>query len=281
MPRPFSRSAAVDAHQRCIPAFCAAIAAHFPARRSNAHPSRRFRRLLRVAVTVTVVLCAACCIANVQSAAAQSTATSKSDRFDRFVAEAALRFHIPASWIKAVMQVESRGAARAVSPKGAMGLMQLMPRTWAELRSRYRLGADPFDPHDNILAGAAYLRQLYDRYGAAGFLAAYNGGPSRYEDHLASGRPLPAETQAYVAALAPSLRQDGSAPRDVITALIRSWAGSPLFAGRASDASSAGGSSSGDIGTRRSRARPAMDWTGFAPQAEGLFALLSTREPGL
>jgi integrase len=56
-----------------------------------------------------------------------------------------------------------------------------------------------YDPHDNILAAAAYLRELHDRYGAPGFLAAYNAGPVRYEEHLTTGRPLPAETRAYVA----------------------------------------------------------------------------------
>ncbi len=101
------------------------------------------------------------------------------------------------------MQAESGGDARGVSPKGAMGLMQIMPETWATLRLRYGLGADPFDPHDNIIAGAAYLRELHDRYGSPGFLAAYNAGPARYEDHLATGQPLPAETRAYVALLAP------------------------------------------------------------------------------
>ena len=79
-----------------------------------------------------------------------------------------------------------------------MGLMQIMPQTWSGLRLRYGLGANPYDPHDNILAGAAYLRELHDRYGAPGFLAAYNAGPARYDDHLATGRPLPAETRAYV-----------------------------------------------------------------------------------
>ena len=53
-----------------------------------------------------------------------------------------------------------------------MGLMQIMPKTWTELRARYGLGADPYDPHDNILAGAAYIRELHDRYGSPGFLAA-------------------------------------------------------------------------------------------------------------
>ena len=84
--------------------------------------------------------------------------------------------------------------------------MQIMPKTWAELRARHRLGADPYDPQDNILAGTAYIRELYDRYGAPGFLAAYNAGPGRYERHLATGRPLPAETQAYVATLAPMIK---------------------------------------------------------------------------
>ena len=113
-----------------------------------------------------------------------------------------------------------------------MGLMQIMPKTWAELRARHGLGADPYDPRDNILAGAAYIRELYDRYGAPGFLAAYNAGPGRYERHLATGRPLPAETQAYVATLAPMIKR---ARIDVqIAAVARSfaWANSSLFAAR-------------------------------------------------
>ena len=101
------------------------------------------------------------------------------------------------------MRVESGEKSRARSRKGAIGLMQIMPKTWAELRARHSLGADPYDPTDNILAGTAYIRELYDRYGAPGFLAAYNAGPGRYERHLATGRPLPAETQAYVATLTP------------------------------------------------------------------------------
>jgi Transglycosylase SLT domain len=125
--------------------------------------------------------------------------------FAVFVTEAAQRFSIPESWIRAVMRVESFGDARAVSPKGAIGLMQIMPKTYAELRVRHRLGADPCDPHDNVLAGAAYLREMLDRYGAPGFLAAYNAGPARYDEHLMKGRPLPGETQDYVAKLAPMI----------------------------------------------------------------------------
>jgi hypothetical protein len=279
MPRPSSQSAAIQSTGACIPSFFPAIAAH-PARHSGSHHPRRFCRHLHVAVAV--VLFAACGIANAQpAAAAQSAVTSKSDRIERFIAEAALRFGIPASWIKAIMQAESRGDVRAVSPKGAMGLMQIMPQTWADLRSRYGLGANPFDPRDNILAGAAYLRELHDRYGAAGFLAAYNAGPGRYEDHLASGRPLPVETQAYVAALASLLRDDGSVSGTFVAAIIRSWTSSSLFPVRAKDASSTGAASSGDTSKRRSMARPATDWTGLAPQSEGLFAPLSAREPRL
>ena len=110
---------------------------------------------------------------------------------------AAARFGLPAELIVEVIRVESNGRVDAVSRAGAMGLMQLMPATWKALRVRLNLGADPFDPHDNVMAGAAYLRQLRDRYGSPGFLAAYNAGPGRYEQSL-SGSPLPSETRRYV-----------------------------------------------------------------------------------
>ncbi len=118
------------------------------------------------------------------------------------IAEASRRFGVPDHWIRAVMQVESNGDKTTVSPKGAMGLMQVMPETYAELRLRYHLGSDPYEPRDNILAGTAYLREMRDRYGPAGFLAAYNAGPGRYEDYLMRGRPLPKETHDYAGTLA-------------------------------------------------------------------------------
>lgn len=96
------------------------------------------------------------------------------------------------------------------SGAGAMGLMQLMPGTWAEMRAAYRLGFDPHDPRDNILAGTAYLRIMYDRFGYPGLFAAYNAGPARYARHLATGRRLPAETVAYVSAVA-GMRPERSA----------------------------------------------------------------------
>jgi hypothetical protein len=82
-----------------------------------------------------------------------------------------------------------------------MGLMQLMPGTWRDMRARFGLGEDPHDPRDNILAGTAYLRLMYDRFGYPGLFAAYNAGPVRYASHLATGRPLPSETVAYMAAV--------------------------------------------------------------------------------
>ena len=87
-----------------------------------------------------------------------------------FVSGAAERFGLPVSWIDAVIHVESMGQTRAVSPKGAMGLMQIMPDTWEMLRVQYGLGDDPCDPHDNIMAGVAYLRKMYDRFWFRRFL---------------------------------------------------------------------------------------------------------------
>jgi len=126
------------------------------------------------------------------------------------IAAAAHRFDIPEAWIAAVMRAESGGRATmggepTRSPAGAMGLMQVMPQTYAALRARYGLGADPYAPRDNILAGAAYLRELLDRYGVPWFLAAYNAGPARLDAFLHSGRALPAETQRYLAVLAPRI----------------------------------------------------------------------------
>ena len=121
----------------------------------------------------------------------------------REIAEASARTGVPVSWIARVMRAESCGRTRLnglpiVSHAGAMGLMQLMPETWGEMRTRYALGPDPHAPRDNILAGAAYLRLMYQRFGYPGLYAAYNAGPGRYSAHLKSGKPLPAETRIYL-----------------------------------------------------------------------------------
>lgn len=117
---------------------------------------------------------------------------------------AAARFGLPEAWVLAVIETESGGRTEiggrpTTSHAGAMGLMQIMPQTWASLRAAYRLGSNPHDPADNIVAGTAYLRAMYDRFGYPGLFAAYNAGPGRYGDYVARGRPLPRETRDYVA----------------------------------------------------------------------------------
>jgi len=158
--------------------------------------------------------------------------SAQEDPYADHIAEAAQRFELPAVWIRAVLRAESDGDPRAVSPKGAIGLMQIMPGTWAGLRVRYHLGNDPYDPHDNIIAGAAYIRELFDRYGSPGWIAAYNAGPGRYEASL-SGRPLPAETRAYIATIAPALG-GGSDPGTTVIAAADPfvWTRAPLFIAR-------------------------------------------------
>ena len=170
---------------------------------------RSRRAIARIIVAIAPIVChIAVSTVFVPSAGAHAATRSESidlDRFAEFIDEASGRFAVPARWIRAVMQVESGGDQHATSSRGAMGLMQLMPGTWVELSVRYGLGLDPFDPRDNILAGTAYLKEMHDRFGSAGFLAAYHAGPARYEQHLATGQPLPPETTAYIAAVAPLL----------------------------------------------------------------------------
>jgi soluble lytic murein transglycosylase-like protein len=158
------------------------------------------------------------------------------------VADAARRFGIPEAWIWAVMRVESAGNARAVSRAGAMGLMQIMPGTWAQLRARHGFGSDPFDVRDNIMAGAAYLREMYDRYGnASAMLAAYNAGPGRYDDHLSRGRPLPAETVAYLTRLGSVTGSESAVEVAVVAQPDRfAWRRSVLFVRSSAAASYAG-----------------------------------------
>jgi soluble lytic murein transglycosylase-like protein len=191
--------------------------------------------------------------------------------FAAFVTEASRRFSVPEHWIRAVMRVESSAKPRARSRKGAIGLMQIMPRTWNELRARHGLGIDPYDPHDNILAGAAYIRELSDRYGAPGFLAAYNAGPGRYERHLATGRPLPDETQAYVATLASLIQGTRTNVRMAAVGKSFAWANSPLFATRTGGASPNGKSPADLHQTRPSRVHAVVDLSALVPQSGNLF----------
>jgi hypothetical protein len=135
---------------------------------------------------------------------------SDADPWGPYIAEAARIYDVPQTWIREVMHQESggnlyRNGGLVTSWVGAMGLMQVMPSTYDELKARYHLGDDAYDPHDNIMAGAAYMREMYDIYGAPGFLAAYNAGPRRLDDYLANLRPLPAETRNYVARIGPNI----------------------------------------------------------------------------
>ncbi|WP_230975684.1 transglycosylase SLT domain-containing protein [Acetobacter garciniae] len=129
-----------------------------------------------------------------------------SDPWGPYIQEASQRFDVPEEWVRAVIDQESGGklyhnGQLVTSGPGAMGLMQLMPPTYDDMRTTYNLGGDAYEPHDNIMAGTAYLRQLYDIYGSPGFLAAYNAGPGRLEDFITRNRVLPRETRNYVAAI--------------------------------------------------------------------------------
>jgi soluble lytic murein transglycosylase-like protein len=170
-------------------------------------------------------------------------ATSLGARIDAAIAEASPRFRLPEAWLRAILQAESAGDPRALSRAGAIGLMQLMPRTWLQWRARLALGPDPFDVHDNIIAGAAYARELLDAFGVPGFVAAYNAGPGRYAEHLATGRDLPPETRAYLARLAPRLRgHEVQLGAQTPTASASDWRWSSLFTAQPSthDALSSG-----------------------------------------
>jgi hypothetical protein len=192
-----------------------------------------------------------------------------------FVAEAAQRFQVPVEWIRAVMRVESGGQVRAVSPKGAMGLMQIMPKTYAGLRIRYRLGANPYDPHDNILAGAAYLREMHDRYGAPGFLAAYNAGPARYDEHLATGRPLPIETQAYVATLMPMIDGKWADDKSATSFDLVAWLRSALFPNHENARPSDNKMPFNALPNHRPNDVRVVDLTALTPRSNGLFVRLA------
>ncbi len=193
------------------------------------------------------------------------------------IAEASQRFRIPEDWIRTVLAAESAHDVRAVSDAGAIGLMQVIPDTWAELRARYSLGDDPYDPRDNVLAGTAYLREMLDRYGSIGaMLAAYNAGPGRYDEYLATGRPLPAETRAYVSKLAPILGAEplpGGAA--TLPPLPTDWREAPLFVGPAGGSSPAGPMQSSGQSEAAATAEPLHHDDAATLPPEGIFVVKS------
>jgi soluble lytic murein transglycosylase-like protein len=216
----------------------------------------------------------------VHAQAAPTALHALSDPYSPLVAEAAQRFGIPAAWIRAIMHIESGGDRRAISLKGAMGLMQLMPETWVALRNRYGFGRDPFDPHDNILAGAALMREMFDRYGSPGFLAAYNAGSGRYEDYRDHHRPLPSETVAYVVALVPFVG-NGGIDGLVLAAASRpsSWTLAPLFITRSASAEPADRAASEQPSNDVPAFIAMRDLSAIAPQSDGLFVTVSAAGP--
>jgi hypothetical protein len=203
---------------------------------------------------------------------ATQTSSSAGDQVDGFISEASERFGIPAAWIRAILRVEGGEDARVGSRRGAIGVMQIPPEMWTELRLRYALGDDPSDPRDNILAGTAHLREMYDRYGSNGFVAAYHEGPTRYDEHLKTGSPLPLETQADVAVLAPLIesgRKDvaGSTARAKVT----SWRKAPLFVAQPKRGSSNDPSASSMPTEHSPPSQSKADQPAFAPHSSGLF----------
>jgi membrane-bound lytic murein transglycosylase MltF len=140
-----------------------------------------------------------------------STAAPHSQSVDEVVNAASGRYHLDPDLINSVIHAESGFNPRAVSPKGAQGLMQLMPQTAS------RLGvANSFDPGDNLEGGTRYLRELLERYNfdLIKALAAYNAGPGRVEQY--HGVPPYYETQAYVARIIRDFNRKKLAERKAI-----------------------------------------------------------------
>lgn len=180
----------------------------------------RLARAMRPIASLSVLALLAACGQSTQTPAAKHVAAvhgsynrpssydppgPAGDPWGPYIRQAARRFDVPERWIREVMRQESGGRVGATSPVGAMGLMQVMPGTYRELRGRYGFGDDPYHPYDSIMAGAAYIREMYDLYGSPAFLAAYNAGPRRLEDYLWNSRGLPAETRNYVARIGPNI----------------------------------------------------------------------------
>lgn len=154
---------------------------------------------------------------------ARRAVSRRSLDYDDLIEQHAASHGVRADLVRAVIQVESAFDPRARSPKGAMGLMQLMPATAAEMGVR-----DPYDPADNIRGGVAYLRQLLNRYGDDEelALAAYNAGPTAVDEY---GRTVPPyrETQRYVS-LVKDLTEVSDGSRRVIYKTVEIVNGRPV-----------------------------------------------------
>ncbi len=177
-------------------------------------------RTARAALPVLLACTLAACGGGSHRAAVTSTGYpsypppgTAEDPWGPYIHQASNRFSVPERWIRTVIHQESgghqfRNGQPITSDAGAMGLMQLMPATYSELADRFGLGRDPYEPHDNIMAGTGYIKDLYGRFGSPAFLAAYNAGPHRVELYLAGHGSLPYETVNYLASTAPYLGRD-------------------------------------------------------------------------
>lgn len=245
-----------------------------------------------IACTMIVVMAAPASAEQLPGDPTAATATARGTLLDRpssvpstpdpwatYIAEAAKRFAVPERWIRAVMAVESVGDPAARSPKGAIGLMQVMPATWDELRAKHHLGSDPWQPRDNILAGTAYLRAMHDRYGSvAAMLAAYNAGPARYDAHLATGRALPAETIGYVAKIMPMIEGTISIARSGGNSSRRTWSRAPLFVARSTVLTDGDPATADFPSGRPSSGQPIVDLSALVPSSNDLFVSRSEAE---
>ncbi|OBS52322.1 hypothetical protein A8B73_12105 [Methylosinus sp. 3S-1] len=245
----------------------------------SVRPNRACTRA-RFTLLLLIRLAPACTLGGVLPAkAAPIERSTDGEPYAVHVTDAARRFGIPAAWIRAVMAIESRARRDVISPKGAIGLMQIMPDTWTELRSRYTLAGDPFDAHDNIFAGAAYLRELHDRYGSPGFLAAYNAGPRRYQDYLDGRRSLPSETVAYVATLVPLIEGNDSArPAIRFVSGLSLWIKAPLFVGKNDGHRALNHPTPIRTASDTGAVTATRDMSAIAPRSDGLFVALSSTE---
>ena len=227
--------------------------------------------MLSIVVTVATATCST--VREARCEPLSATSSSAADHLDRLIAEASERFGLSAAWIRAIVRIEIPRNVRASSRNGGVGLSRLSSEKWTELRHRYALGRNPSDPRDTILAGTAHLREMYDRYGSKDFFAAYVVGPTRYDQHLKTGAPLPEEIQAVVADLAPLIEPglkdvDGSTDR----AKVISWRKAPLFVAQ-TERNSRGKALAAGVPTERSaKSQASPDGSAFSPRGDGLFA---------
>lgn len=143
--------------------------------------------------------------------------------YDDIINAAGQQYGIDPDLLRAQMMRESQGNPKAVSPKGALGLMQLMPGTAQDLGV-----TNITDPQQNIMGGAKYMRQLIDKYGDLDkAVQAYNMGPTAYDKYASGQRPLPEETSKYLDRVSSTFAElkKGIMPQQISTTTADEWLG--------------------------------------------------------